>query len=78
MNPLKRLDGFHKTKRGYLVFAVVELVAAYIFISIALDTANMWAYLAGVVLSIGTILNFINVFTAKDAKKRKADAPGRR
>lgn len=74
MKPLNRLDRFHKTKKGYLVFGLAELVLAYIFISIAVDTANMWAYLAGLVLSIGTVLNFINLFTAKAPKKGKANA----
>ena len=78
MNPLKRLDRFHKTKRGYLVFGVAELILAYMFISIALDTASMWAYFAGVILSIGTVLNFMNFFSTKDIKRGKADAERRR
>ncbi len=78
MGPFKSLDHFHKTKRGYLAFGITELILAYIFILIALDTASMWAYLAGVILSIGTVLNFINVFTAKEAKKGKANVRSRR
>lgn len=77
MGVLNRLDGFHKSKRGYLIFGIVELILAYIFASIAIDTASMWAYLATIILSIGTVLNFINVFTAKNIKKGKANARGR-
>lgn len=72
------MDHFHKSKRGYLIFGVVELVLAYIFASIAMDTASMWAYLATLILLIGAVLNFINVFTAKYSKRGKADARGRR
>lgn len=77
MGLFSRLDHFHKTRRGYFMFGVAELILTYIFASIAIDTASMWAYLATLILLAGTVFNFINVFTSKDAKKGKADAKSR-
>lgn len=66
MNFVSSVHKFHKTKRGYLVFALTELALAYLFASIAVDTASMWAYAATLIFSIGAILNFINLFAAPD------------
>ena len=62
MEFLDRIDRFHKTQKGYLLFAIIELVLAYIFVSIAIDTASMWAYLATLILFVGFIMNITRVF----------------
>lgn len=77
MSPFSKLDRFHKTRRGYFLFGVIELIGAYIFAAIAFDTANMWAYVAAIILLIGAVLNIINVFTSPKDKKGKGNARGR-
>lgn len=59
MEYIERLNQFHKTTAGYALFAALELVLLYIFASISIDTANMWAYLACVLLIIGLIRNIV-------------------
>jgi hypothetical protein len=65
MRVINRLDRFHKTPKGYLAFGLIELVLAYTFASIAIDSANMWAYLAAIILTIGALRNLFSVFSAK-------------
>jgi hypothetical protein len=67
-----KLNSFHKTRQGYAVFCALELIVAYIFASIAVDTANMWAYLATIVLSIGAIINFVNLCNPPQVKTEAA------
>ena len=62
MSMVRKLHRFHKTKTGYLTFGLFELLLAYIFWSIALDTANMWSYLTAVIFSIGAVMNIIFFF----------------
>lgn len=57
---MEKLHAFHKTRRGYLTFGLAELVLLYPVASIALDTANMFAYFFSIVLLIGVIFNLIN------------------
>lgn len=72
---LEQLETFHKTRRGYLVFGVGELLLAYLFASIAIDTANLFAYAASVLLVLGGIMNITKVVTftvVPPAKKARA------
>ena len=41
---LQALDKFHKTRLGYLVFGLVELVLAVIVANAALDSGNLWQW----------------------------------
>ena len=41
MTMLQKLDKFHKTRPGHLVFGLVELLMAYGFASWAIDTGNL-------------------------------------
>lgn len=68
---MEGLHEFHKTKRGYIIFGLLELIALYIFVSISIDTANMFAYAASIILLIGVIINIKNAVTLqiKDSKK---------
>jgi predicted acyltransferase len=68
---ISTIHNFHKTKKGYLVFALIEVALAYIFASIAIDTASMWAYLAAIIFAIGALLNFLNLFAEPDNSRRK-------
>jgi hypothetical protein len=76
MDLVNRIHSFHKTKRGYLAFALVELAIAYIFASIAIDTGNLWVYLAAIIFTVGAILNFLNLFTAPDRTEGKKAKDG--
>ena len=58
---MKKLDDFHKTKIGFLVFGLVELVIAYGFASLSIDRGNLWWYLLTLIFLIGFIQNFIKL-----------------
>jgi hypothetical protein len=77
MELINSIHNFHKTKRGYLVFALVELALAYIFASIAIDTGSMWVYLAAIIFAVGAILNFLNLFAEPDNSRRKKTKAGK-
>ncbi len=57
---MNKVHEFHKTKQGYLVFGLVELIAVYFVGSVALDTANMFIYALTVILFIGAVVNLVN------------------
>jgi len=54
---LAKLDKWHRTRKGYLVFGLVELAIAYGFISWAINSAHLWAYLLAVLFFIGAVRN---------------------
>ena len=58
---LGRLDKFHKTRSGHLVFGLVELLMAYGFASWAIDTGNLLWWLATVFLLFESLRNFAQV-----------------
>lgn len=61
---LKKLDAWHKTKIGLLVFAVLELILAYIFVSLAIDKGNFIYYFITLALLFGSLQNFFKLFTS--------------
>lgn len=54
---LDKLDKFHQTKIGYAVFAVVELILAFIFINWAIDSGSWWDYLLALIFMVGFLQN---------------------
>lgn len=58
---LQALDKFHKTRTGYLVFGLVELGLAYLFLSLAINSGSLWEYFLGIVFLIGFLRNLINL-----------------
>ncbi len=54
---LGRLDAWHKTKLGLLVFALTELSICYGFASLAIDTGNLFYYLLALLLLFGFLQN---------------------
>jgi hypothetical protein len=56
---LNKLDKWHKTRLGYLVFAIIELAIAYGFISLSIDRGNFWWYLLTLIFLVGFLQNFI-------------------
>lgn len=75
---MDKLEAFHKTKRGHLTFGFGELVLVYILGSIAIDTANMWAYLATILLFVGACHNFLKFNELKKSKPKGKQAHARK
>lgn len=57
-HPIKH---WHQTKIGFLVFAVVELMLAYGFGSLSINSGNLWWYLATIIFLVGTVQNIIRL-----------------
>jgi hypothetical protein len=66
---LQKLDAFHKTRLGYLVFGLVEVGMAYGFIDWALDSGTVWWWIAAAVLLLGAGENFFHAIPWKGTKK---------
>jgi hypothetical protein len=64
---LQALDKFHKTRRGYLVFGLVELAMSYGFASWALSGGNLLDWALTFILLFGAAQNFVQA--AKVHKK---------
>lgn len=58
MQAVQQLDRWHKTKTGLLVFGVVELGAAYLFFSLAVNSGSLWQWTLSAVLLLGCLRNF--------------------
>ena len=58
---LNRLDKWHKTRAGLLVFGLVELAIAYGFVSLAIDRGNLWWYLLTLIFLVGALQNLIKL-----------------
>lgn len=72
MGAMNKLHDWHQTKRGLFIVALIELVIAYIFISIAIDSANLWAYAVGIVSGVGAIHNLIKSAGVRNKGAKKA------
>lgn len=57
-NIFQKLDTFHKTRLGYLVFGVIELGLVVLFASLALSTGDWWEYILAAIFTIGFLQNF--------------------
>jgi hypothetical protein len=65
------IDKWHKTKQGHLVFGLVELLLAYTFASLAIDSGALLEYAVTIIFFVGSIQNFVKVFrTPKNERKR--------
>jgi hypothetical protein len=65
---LQAIDKFHKTRVGYAVFGIVELVMAYGFVDWALDSGALWWWIAAAILLLGAVENaakFIGTFVGR-------------
>lgn len=58
---IEALDKFHKTRRGYFVFGLVELGVAYLFASLAIDSGDWWEYVLAIVFLFGFLQNFVRM-----------------
>lgn len=58
---IAKLHKWHQTKRGLAVFGLIELVAAYLLGSRALDTGSLIEYFLATVLFVGALHNFFRL-----------------
>ncbi len=65
---MDRIDNFHKTKKGRITFGVVELLAAYLFISMAINSGSVWQYTVAIILFIGAVNNLVRGFISGGTK----------
>ena len=61
MEQLQSLDKWHQTRKGHLTFGVAELLIAYGFASLAIDTAHTWAYALAIIFGFGSIRNLLRI-----------------
>lgn len=71
---LRRIDTWHKTKVGLLLFGLIELGVAYGFASLAIDRGNLWYYLLTLIFLIGATQNLVrligSLFHVRRAEQR--------
>ncbi len=68
---LNKLEQWHQTRTGLLVFGLVELAIAYGFASLAIDHGNLWWYLLTLIFLVGALQNlfkFIGSLFRKTSK----------
>ncbi|MDB5175848.1 MAG: hypothetical protein JWM81_706 [Candidatus Saccharibacteria bacterium] len=65
---MDKLNAWHKTAPGLLVFGVVELAAAYGFFCLSVDRGNLWWYAGTTIFLIGGLRNFLVLVTRRTAK----------
>jgi hypothetical protein len=62
---LRKLDKFHKTRVGYLVFGFVELVLAAVVAGAAFDSGNLWQWTVAFVGLFGFLQNVARAMGAR-------------
>lgn len=65
-----KLDRFHKTRLGYTIFGVIELMVAYAFVSLAIDRGNLFWYILTLLFLVGALRNIFNALIGKRHEKR--------
>ena len=68
---LNWLDKFHRTRWGFLAFAVIELALAYLFISWALDSGSIWDYLITLIFFVAFLQNLVKLVGALVFPRRR-------
>ena len=58
---LTKLDTWHQTRPGLLVFGVVELLIAYGFLGLSIDRGSPWWYVLTLLFTIGFVQNFVKL-----------------
>ncbi|HSX06165.1 MAG TPA: hypothetical protein VLG92_00405 [Candidatus Saccharimonadia bacterium] len=53
----QKLDTFHKTRAGAVVFGLIELAMTYGFINWALDSGGWWLWVIALFLFVGSLQN---------------------
>lgn len=71
------IDKFHDTRKGKLIFGVIELVLAAVVITRAIDTGSLWEWLIALLFFIGGLNNLVRTLfrqvksDAKDKAKKR-------
>ncbi len=68
----QKLNKWHQTRLGLLVFGLVELAIAYGFASLSIDRGNFWWYLLALIFLVGALQNifrFIGTFFNNGKRK---------
>ncbi len=68
---IEKLDRWHKTRLGLLVFALIELAITYGFASLAIDRGNLWWYLLTLIFLVGALQNFFKLLANFMHKKER-------
>lgn len=68
MDSLQKLHQWHQARTGLVAFGLLELAAAYIVGSKAIDTANLWEYALAILFLLGVIHNFVKAIIYKSDK----------
>ena len=61
---VQKFDKWHKTRLGHFVTAAIELLLAYVFASLAFNSAHIWEYALAVLFLTGGIQNLVRIFRA--------------
>jgi energy-converting hydrogenase Eha subunit C len=59
---IEALDKWHKTRLGHLTFGFMELLAAYLFVSLAINSGSLIEYTVTIILFAGAVQNFVKIF----------------
>jgi hypothetical protein len=62
---LQAIDKFHKTRTGYLVFGLVELVLAAVVANAAFDSGNLWQWAVVFVGLFGFLQNIARAMVVR-------------
>jgi lipoprotein signal peptidase len=68
-NTLDQIDRFHRTRQGRIVFGLAELLVAYLFVSLAIESGSIWQYIAAALLTLGGVNNLIRAFVLEGIKQ---------
>lgn len=58
---LQKIDKWHKTKLGHLIFGLVELAFAYVFVSLSIDRGNFFYYILALIFFVGFLQNIFRL-----------------
>ena len=68
---IENIDKFHQTRKGSIIFGLIELALAYGVVSRAIHTGSIWQYVVFAVLFVGGANNLIKAFVHNNNEKTK-------
>jgi hypothetical protein len=72
---IEKIDKFHKTRKGLLTFGLIELLVAYMALSMAIDQGSFLYYGIFILLVIGSLNNLVRAGLNRpmnNGKKRRS------
>jgi hypothetical protein len=61
MNTVQKINRFHKTKKGFLIFGLIEIGLVYVIGSLAINSGSFWEWVLFMVFLIGAFSNFLKL-----------------